>query len=69
MASDKRYVVSLTEDELKIVIEGLGAYKVELQRHCNRMVKKHGPPHRGRSLARKNMARSAQKKLTEAQNA
>ena len=65
MDKNKRYEVSLTENEMKIVIEAIGAYKIYLQKQCNKMVKKYGPPHRGRSLARKNTARSAQNKMTE----
>lgn len=66
MKKGKRYQVSLTEQEIKLLIEAAGAYKPRVKGFYVRMRNKYGIDDKGRSTSRLAAIRSAQFKLTGA---
>ena len=62
----KRYDVRLTEGELLLAIEAVGAYKPVIRSKAARMAAKRGINHLGRSHQRLSKIITLQMKLTEA---
>lgn len=60
----KRYDVTLTENELKVVVEGLSQFKKQLKSKADKMRKAHGLNNKGRHTQRYNYTRTALRKFS-----
>jgi len=66
MSSKHKNLISLTDGELELVIEAVGAYKPRLRSKATRMAIKRGVNHLGKSHQRLSKIQTAQRKLSEA---
>lgn len=64
MSKGKRYEVSLTENELKVVVEGLALFKRQLKSKADKMRKAHGHNNKGKHTQRYNYMRTATRKFS-----